>query len=40
MLIELKNLFHRTSPTLVSDAAGAIALVVLMVVGLHLPAMI
>ncbi len=37
MLIELKSIVSRTSPTLLGDFAGATALVVMLIVGLHLP---
>ena len=40
MLIELKEIVERSSPTLLSDIAGATALVVLLVVGLNLPNLI
>ena len=40
MLIELKTVIERTSPTLLSDFAGAAALVVMLIVGLHLPGLI
>ncbi len=39
MLIELKSIVERTSPTLLGDFAGALALVVMLVVGLHLPSL-
>lgn len=37
MLIELKSVIERTSATLLGDLAGAAALVVMLIVGLHLP---
>ena len=37
MLIELKSAIERTSATLPGDLAGAAALVVMLIVGLHLP---
>jgi hypothetical protein len=37
MLTELKSIIERTSPTLLGDFAGATALVVMLIVGLHLP---
>jgi len=37
MLIELKSIVQRTSPTLLGDFAGAAALVVMLIVGLYLP---
>jgi len=37
MLIDLAAALRRSAPTLVSDAAGALSLMVLLVVGLHLP---
>ncbi|MGR3344567.1 MAG: hypothetical protein ACU0DI_15335 [Paracoccaceae bacterium] len=37
MLIELKTVIERTSSTLLGDFAGAAALVVMLIVGLHLP---
>ncbi len=40
MLIGLKDLAHRNAPTLAEDAAGCLALVVILVVGLHLPTLI
>lgn len=40
MLTDLKEAFSRSIPTLVQDTAGAAALVVMLVVGLFLPAML
>ena len=40
MLIELKEVVERSSPTLLSDFAGAVALAVMLIVGLHLPGLI
>lgn len=40
MMTELKEAFVRSSETLVQDFAGAAALVVILVVGLHLPGLI
>jgi len=37
MFHELKSALRRTAPTLAQDMAGAAALLVLLVVGLHLP---
>ncbi|MEE9428411.1 MAG: hypothetical protein V3V25_09725 [Paracoccaceae bacterium] len=37
MFLELKLVIERTSATLLEDAAGATALVVMLIVGLHLP---
>ena len=37
MLIELKSVIERASATLPGDFAGAAALVVMLIVGLHLP---
>jgi len=37
MLIELKTIVERTSPRLLGDFVGALALVVMLIVGLHLP---
>ena len=36
MLTEMKSLFSRTAPTLMQDAVGAAALIVMLVVGLNL----
>lgn len=38
MLIEIKQAFRRCRPTLMQDAAGAAALVVMFLAVLHLPA--
>ncbi|MCR9148717.1 MAG: hypothetical protein NXH83_00945 [Rhodobacteraceae bacterium] len=40
MFTEIKSVLVRSSTTLVSDALGAMALMVILVVGLHLPALI
>lgn len=40
MLDDLKAAFSRSAPTLVEDAAGAMALVVMLMVGLFLPAVL
>lgn len=40
MLTELKEVFHRSAPTLLQDAAGLAALVVMLVVGLSLPSVL
>jgi hypothetical protein len=37
MFIELKSAFQRSSATLAGDMAGAVALGLLLVIGLHLP---
>ncbi len=37
MLTDLKCLLCRTAPTLMQDAVGAAALIVMLVVGLNLP---
>ncbi len=37
MLTELKAIIDRTAPTLLGDATGAAALVVLLLAGLYLP---
>ncbi len=36
MLIELKSAFQRSSATLAGDMAGAVALGLLLIIGLHL----
>lgn len=38
MLTQIKTAFSRSQATLVQDAAGALSLVVMLVVALHLPA--
>lgn len=38
MLNDLKSLLSRTAPTLMQDAVGAAALIVMLVVGLNLAA--
>ncbi|MDH3263453.1 MAG: hypothetical protein OEM24_05600 [Paracoccaceae bacterium] len=40
MVISLKSVVTRTAPTLLEDAAGCLALVVLLYLGLHLPAFV
>ena len=40
MLTELKSAFERSAPRLAGDLTGAVALVVMLLVGLHLPALI
>lgn len=40
MLTELKAVLSRSSDTLAGDAAGAAALVILLIVGLYLPAVV
>lgn len=40
MIDELKSALNRSSATLAADALGAMALVVILVVGLHLPALV
>ncbi len=40
MLTEMKALFQRSSSRLLADMAGGLALAVMLLVGLHLPAMI
>jgi len=37
MLNDLKSVIDRNLPTLLSDALGVVALVVMLLVGLHLP---
>jgi len=37
MLNDLKSTFTRALPTVAQDTAGAAALVVMLIVGLHLP---
>lgn len=37
---DLRSLLLRCAPTLGQDAAGALALVVLLVLGLHLPVLV
>ncbi|MEP2642215.1 hypothetical protein [Roseobacter sp.] len=39
-LIKLKSIASRSQRTLLQDTAGAMALVVMLVVGLHLPSFI
>ena len=40
MFSEIKTVLCRSSDTLAADALGAMALLVMLVVGLHLPALI
>lgn len=40
MMKDIRSALTRTQPTLLQDAIGAAALMVMLVVGLHLPAMI
>lgn len=40
MFTDLKDLIARTEATLLSDALGAAALMVILVAGLHLPALV
>ena len=40
MLTDLKSALRRSQFTLLQDAVGAVALMVMLVVALHLPAMI
>lgn len=40
MLTELKSVLSRSSDTLLQDAAGAFALVVLLLVALYLPSLV
>ncbi len=40
MLTEVKAVLTRSATTLAADALGAMALMVMLVVGLHLPALI
>ncbi|WP_255625604.1 hypothetical protein [Sedimentitalea arenosa] len=40
MICQLKSAFQRSRPTLLQDAAGAGALVIMLLVALHLPGMI
>ncbi|MDJ0826617.1 MAG: hypothetical protein QNJ16_14035 [Rhodobacter sp.] len=40
MLTELKSILSRAAPTLGQDLAGASALVLMLLVGLHVPTMI
>lgn len=37
MIIELKSIFERSANTLLGDFFGAVALIVMLIVGLHLP---
>lgn len=40
MINDVKTAFHRSSSTILQDAAGATALIVILIVGLHLPNLI
>lgn len=40
MLKDLKTAFHRSQATFVQDALGAASLLVMLVVGLHLPGLV
>ncbi|MGJ8583144.1 MAG: hypothetical protein ACSHXD_03545 [Marinosulfonomonas sp.] len=40
MIIELKSVFERSSATLLGDFIGAAALILMLIVGLHLPGLI
>lgn len=40
MVAALTSVLNRTAPTLLEDAAGCLALVVLLYLGLHLPAFV
>ncbi|AMY69206.1 hypothetical protein [Frigidibacter mobilis] len=40
MFAEIKSVLLRSRDTLIEDAAGAVALMVMLVVGLHLPGVI
>lgn len=40
MFTDLKELFARSDVTLLQDALGAMALMVILVAGLHLPALV
>ena len=40
MLNDIKSAFARTAPTLLQDAVGAAALIVMMAVALHLPGLL
>lgn len=40
MLNEIKSVLTRSAPTLMQDAIGATALVVILMVGLHLPSLV
>ncbi|WP_258547005.1 MULTISPECIES: hypothetical protein [Roseobacteraceae] len=40
MLTEIKSVLSRTQHTLIQDALGAASLVVMLLVGLHLPGLI
>ncbi|WP_257883755.1 hypothetical protein [Roseobacter insulae] len=39
-LLQIKAIATRSQQTLLQDAAGALALIIMLVVGLHLPAFI
>ncbi len=40
MITQLKTSFYRAQSTLLQDAMGVVALMVILVVGLHLPGLI
>lgn len=40
MMTQIKSAFHRSQDTLLQDAFGAAALIVMLVVSLHLPGLI
>lgn len=40
MMSDLKDVISRNQATLLQDAAGAAALVVMLIVGLHLPGLV
>lgn len=40
MFAELKSVLLRSRDTLIEDAAGGVALMVMLVVGLHLPGLV
>ena len=37
MMIQIKAILHRSQDTILQDAIGAVALMVILVAGLHLP---
>ena len=40
MMIQIKTTFEQSRDTLLQDAAGVVALAIMLVVGLHLPGLI
>lgn len=40
MINDVKTAFNRSTSTILQDAAGASALIVMLIVGLHLPSLI